>query len=58
MAQLNANNDNTWSMNAATEEEALLATVVLNTMLKHPELSSVEEFNVLFAQQTEDEEEK
>lgn len=57
MAKLNANDDNSWSMTAQTEEEALTATVALNAVLAHPELDSVEKINAYFAAQAKNKEE-
>lgn len=50
-AQLHANNDNTWSITAESEEEALLVINGFNNCLAHPELDTVEKIQAYIAQQ-------
>lgn len=56
MAQLHANNDNSWSITAESEEEALLVINGLNNCLEHPELDTVEKIQAYLAQQANSEE--
>lgn len=52
MAKLNANNDNSWSITAASEEEALLVINGINNCLAHPDLDTPEKIAAWIAEQT------
>lgn len=49
--KLNANDDNTWSVSAETELEALAFVVGLNNCLEHPDLDTPEKIVDWIAQQ-------
>lgn len=59
MAQLHANNDNTWSVTASSEEEALLYVAALDNCLSHPDLDTPEKVEAwIAAQQSQSDEER
>lgn len=49
--KLNANNDNSWSISAETELEALAFVAGLNNCLEHPDLDTPEKIADWIAQQ-------
>lgn len=58
MAKLNAKSDNTWSITAESEEEALLVINGFNNCLAHPELDTVEKIQAYITQQEAEESEE
>lgn len=55
--KLNANNDNSWSVSAETELEALAFVAGLNNCLEHPDLDTPEKIAAWIAAQESEESE-
>ena len=53
--KLNANDDNSWSISAETELEALLFINGFNNCIEHPELDTPEKIQAWIAEQNNEE---